>query len=290
MYSITIPFPVSEAILCYYATYLAGQQLSPQTIKTYLAGIRHTQILLGLPEPREFSSLPRLRLVQSGIQRSYSQKSPLSNKIRLPITPAILLKIQKHWNPRAKDPDIVMLWAAATVCFFGFFRAGEITTTGVTTFNPATDLAWGDVTIDNASSPQILQIYLKKSKTDQAGKGAHIYIGRTGGELCPVLATLTYMASRGPEPGPFFKFKDDTPLTKAKFSSSIREALLRIGFPYMNFAGHSFRIGAATAAAKVGLEDSTIRKLGRWSSAALMTYIRTSQDKLAEFSRIIANA
>jgi len=98
------------------------------------------------------------------------------------------------------------------------------------------------------------------------------------------------MASRGPEPGPFFKFKDDTPLTKAKFSSSIREALLRIGLPYMNFAGQSFRIGAATAAAKVGLEDSTIRKLGRWSSAAFMTYIRTSQDKLAEFSRIIANA
>ena len=182
-----------------------------------------------------------------------------------------------------------MLWAAATVCFFGFFCAGEITTTGVTTFNPATNLAWGDVTIDNASSPQILQIYLKKSKTDQARKGAHIYIGKTGGELCPVLATLTYMVSRGPEPGPFFKFKDDTPLTKAKVSLSTREALLRIGLPYMNFAGHSFRIGVATAAAKVGLEDSTIRKLGRWSSAAFMTYIRTSQDKLAEFSRIIAN-
>ena len=222
MYSITIPFPVSEAILCYYATYLAGQNLSPQTIKTYLAGIRPTQILLGLPEPREFSSLLRLRLVQSGIQRSYSQKSPICNKIRLPITPAILLKIRKHWTPQAKVPDIIMLWAAATVSFFGFFRAEEITTTRVTSFNPATDLAWGDVTIDNGSSPQILQVYLKRSKTDQARKGAHIYIGKTGGELCPVLATLTYMASRGPKPGPFFKFKDGKPLTKAKFSSSKR--------------------------------------------------------------------
>ena len=61
LYSITIPFPVSEAILCYYVMYLAGQHLSPQTIKTYLAGIRHTQILLGLSEPREFSSLSRLQ-------------------------------------------------------------------------------------------------------------------------------------------------------------------------------------------------------------------------------------
>ena len=174
--------------------------------------------------------------------------------------------------------------------FLWIFRAGEIITTRVTSFNPATDLAWGDVTIDNGSSPQILQVYLKRSKTDQARKGAHIYIGKKGGELCPVSATLTYMASRGPKPGPFFKFKDGKPLTTAKFSSSIREALQRIGLPYMNFAGHSFRIGVATAAAKVGLEDSTIWKLGRWNSAAFMTYIRTSQDKLAEFSRLIANA
>ena len=65
-----------------------------------------------------------------------------------------------------------------------------------------------------------------------------------------MLATLTYMASRGPEPGPFFKFKDDTPLTKAKFSSSIREALLRIGLPYMNFAEHSFRIGGCHSGSK----------------------------------------
>ena len=136
----------------------------------------------------------------------------------------------------------------------------------------------------------MLQIYLKRSKTDQAGKGEHIYIGKTDGELCPVSATLAYMASRGPKPGPFFQFKDGTPLTKAKFSSSIRVALQEIGLPYMNFAGHSLRIGAATAAAKVGLEDSTICKLGRWNSAAFITYIKTPRDSLAELSRIIAKA
>lgn len=65
LYSILTPFPVSESI---YASYLASQNLSPQTIKTYLAGIRHMLITLGLPEPKAYSSLPRLRLVQAGIK------------------------------------------------------------------------------------------------------------------------------------------------------------------------------------------------------------------------------
>ena len=75
LYSIVSPFPVSESLLCYYASYLATQRLAPQTIKTYLAAIRYMQVILGLPEPREFSSLPRLRLVQSGIQRTHLQRT-----------------------------------------------------------------------------------------------------------------------------------------------------------------------------------------------------------------------
>ena len=51
-YSVTTTFPVSEDILCYFLSHLAVQGLSPQTIKVYLAGIRHMQIAIGLPDPR----------------------------------------------------------------------------------------------------------------------------------------------------------------------------------------------------------------------------------------------
>lgn len=119
MFNIVSPFPVSEAILCYFASHLATKNLAPQTIKTYLAGIRHMQIVLGLPEPRAFSSLPRLRLVQAGIQRTYTQKTPIKTRIRLPITPSVLDKIRRYWMPRAKDYDTIMAWAAAKVFFLG---------------------------------------------------------------------------------------------------------------------------------------------------------------------------
>ena len=88
-----------------------------------MAGIRHIQVTLGLPEPRAYSSLPSLRLVQAGIQRSYSQQMPAPTRVRLPITPAVLLAMRAVWHPKADNPDIVMLWAASVLCFFGFFRA-----------------------------------------------------------------------------------------------------------------------------------------------------------------------
>ena len=51
----------------------------------------------------------------------------------------------------------------------------------------------------------------------------------------------------------------------------------------------SFRIGAATAAAQAGVEDSVIQLLGRWSSAAFLAYIRTPREDLARYSSVISH-
>jgi len=53
----------------------------------------------------------------------------------LPITPELLLKLRKVWQKDASRFDIIMLWAACTTCFFGFFWAGEITTPSARTFS-----------------------------------------------------------------------------------------------------------------------------------------------------------
>ena len=180
-YSITTPFPVSEDILCYFASYLAVQGLSPQTIKVYLAGIRHMQISIGLPDPKEFSSIPRLKLVQSGIQRHNCDQHTRTVKIRLPITPAILHKIRDYWLPKSTEPDIKMLWAAVVICFFGFFHSGEITVPSLNSFDPSSHLAWGDVSLDNVLDPTMLKVHLRKSKTDQLKKGVDVYIGKIKG-------------------------------------------------------------------------------------------------------------
>ena len=203
-YGILSPFPVSEALLCYFAAAMGCERLAPQTIKTYLSAIRYMQIVLGLPEPKQFSSLPRLHLVQMGIKRNHSQHRPLSTKVRLPITPAILRRIKALWSTKATDHNKIMLWVAACLCFFGFFRAGEITIPTEKAFDPKTHLSWGDIAVDDITRPSVLQVSLKRSECDQFGQGVKVYIGQTGDMLCPVAAVLSFMASRGSGEGPFF--------------------------------------------------------------------------------------
>ena len=56
------------------------------------------------------------------------------------------------------------------------------------------------------------------------------------------------------------------------------------------YSGHSFRIGAATTAAAVGVEDSMIKTLGRWKSAAYLAYVRIPWKRLAAVSARLANS
>ena len=285
-YNVSDPFPVSEYLLCGFATFLAEDGLAPQSVKSYLAAVRNTQLSLGLPDPREQSTLPVLKRVQLGISRSRLGRQQ-SSKVRLPITGQVLRRVKAELE-QSRHPEGVVLWAVCCVAFFGFFRLGELLLASRDAFNPSLHLAWGDVAVDSTLNPRMVRCHLKHSKTDQLGRGVYVVLGRTGLELCPVAAVLAFMACRGDQPGPFFLTTARVPLTKSDFISILRTLLASIGLPAADYAGHSFRIGAATSAALAGVEDSTIQLLGRWQSAAFLRYIRTPHEQLAAISRTLA--
>ena len=286
LFNIHAPFPVTEQLLCSFAAYLADQGLSPQTIKGYLAAVRNTQISLGFPDPRDQSSLPILKRVQAGIQRVRSSATP-SSRLRLPITATILERIRTQLES-ADTPHKELMWAVCCTAFFGFFRLGELLPESRAKINPVASLMWGDVAVDSHEKPTMVRLHLKRSKCDQFGTGADIIVGSTGLPLCPVTAILKYIAVRGPSPGVFFRRSATQPALKPWFIEQLREVLTAVGLPRQQYAGHSFRIGAATTAAIAGVEDSTIQTLGRWHSSAYLQYIRLPSERLAGISAVLA--
>ena len=85
-YNVLTPFPVSENSLCYFATYLACDNLCPQSIIVYLSAIKHMQIL---PESHQFFSMAHLRPVQSGMPANKWPSSASNYHIF----------IDTHWKP-----------------------------------------------------------------------------------------------------------------------------------------------------------------------------------------------
>ena len=107
---------------------------------------------------------------------------------------------------------------------------------------------------------------------------------------CPVAAILHYLAARPSVPGPLFTFEDGAPLTCAALVTHLRTVLSHAGIEHSNYSGHSFRIGAATAATQAGYSDSFIQSLGRWKSSAFVAYIRASTNDLAAIAPRLAQA
>ena len=69
--------------------------------------------------------------------------------------------------------------------------------------------------------------------------------------------------------GPLFSLSNGSLLSRRRLSGYLQAAL-----PSLNLNTHSFRIGGASAAAAMGIPDSTIQILGRWASNAYRTYLR----------------
>ena len=91
------------------------------------------------------SNMPRLEQVLRGVKLAQA-KDGKKGKERLPISVELLDKIRHVWQRRATE-DAQMLWATASLCFFGFFRSGELTIQTEIGFDASSHLTFSDVSI-----------------------------------------------------------------------------------------------------------------------------------------------
>ena len=255
-----------------------AQSLAPASVAVYLASVRSLHLEYGFDDPTV--ATPRLRRVLKGIRRSSSHV----RSHRLPITKVILRSLHAQLSVVPSDVDATMFWAACCLAFFGFLRVSEFATRGP--FISSRHLSLADVAVSSGSPPSAIRLRLKFSKTDPFGTGCFVYLGRSGHDICPVSALLHYLSLRGDTAGPLFVWRDGSPLSPAQVNFYLRDLLSRAGITG-TYSSHSFRIGAATAAAAAGVPEHLIQTMGRWSSMAYLAYVRTSPEHIASIAPIL---
>ena len=135
--------------------------------------------------------------------------------------------------------------------------------------------------------------FIKQSKTDQFHHGNYVYVWRSGSQLCPVRAMERYLKSYKNDwhgKDPLFAFSDHTPLTRHSYLKHMRHLLHRAGYPSQLFNTHSFRIGAATHTAHLGMPSHYIKLLGRWNSTAYQKYTRSSATTVRKAASLLASS
>ena len=268
------PCPTDEWTLCLFATFLS-HSIQHSTINVYLSAIRSLHIEQGFADP--LVDCLRLQRVLRGIKRTQGDTSSL----HLPVTDIMMVIF------RALDlslPDHCMFWAACNLAFFGFLRSAEFSVPNLASFSPSMGL--NDVTVDSMLSPSCLRLRIKASKTDPFRKGIFLHIARGEFPLCAIRSLLAYLTLRGNAPGPLFLFRDRRPLTRALLTLWLPSSAGIQG----NFSSHSFRIGATTVTARNGIPDHQIQALGRWTSSAYLSYIRTPAESLSQLSKQLSRS
>ena len=88
------------------------------------------------------------------------------------------------WADTGAEHDTRLVWTASCLCFFVFFRAGEMTVNGP--YHPSVHLSFSDLGVDDSRRPSFIKIFMKQSKTDPFRKGVALFVGASGTDLCPV--------------------------------------------------------------------------------------------------------
>lgn len=257
--------------------------LAPATIRLYLSGIQHQFRLMSINSPT-LLSIPAVRLLLRGI----SKCSPAPSSARLPISIDILSKLISILRHGCFSPfDDLTMEVICLSAFFGFLRCSEYTVPSIASF-PTLGIRCSDLKLIPDSH---FILFLRISKTDQLRQGQCIQLSKINSPLCPFTSMLKYIAERKAisSSDPLFINSSRSIVSRHWFSTHLSTVVSRAGLPSQFYTPHSFRIGAATSAAKANINQHLIKNMGRWTSSAVESYIRSSSSEISSAHQSIAS-
>lgn len=223
------------------AAFLAdeAQHCKPSTLRRRLAAIGKMHAIAGHGNP---CSAEVVKSTIRGIERTVG----IAPESKAPATHETIQKMLACCPMTTLDG--IRSRAILLIGFAGAFRRSELVNLVVP------DLKW---------SPQGVVITVRRSKTDQRGKGMQKAIPYTDGPLCAATALKVWLNASGiKESWVFRAFKRDgtprdTRLSDHAIAIIIKTAAQRCGLESVRFSGHSLRAGHVTEARARGLADSS---------------------------------
>lgn len=146
--------------------------------------------------------------------------------------------------------------AATKLAWAGFLRCGEFTVPDTASFDGSIHLSRASVKFfPSIESPTFMELTIPASKTDPFRGGVTVCIAAAPGSVtCPVQAMKHLFAIHPlPDSAPLFADASGSPLMRSQFIRRLKLRLTDVGIDSSGYSGHSFRRGAATAAAIAGL-------------------------------------
>lgn len=164
-----------------------------------------------------------------------------------------------------------MIWCAFTFAFCGFLRAGELCAIWKNTFVPSSTLL--SKLVEQKGSTATLR--LLTSKIDQMRCGTTVTLHQTTLSVSRSHVSELRWRPKASQPpySAFFQIPERRVPYECVFLSDYPETTPEPS-RRTPLRTHSFRIGAATAAAANNVQDSAIQAAGRWRSLTYRGYIR----------------
>ena len=193
-----------------------------------------------------------------------------------------MLSILAWWNKKVWEDagvihDRLLMWEAATICFFRFFCSGKITVPSAAAFDLTIHLLWDNVAVGNPANPSVICFFLKQSKCDTFGAVLEVF----GKPVRPVTTYLWHTSLHAEMLQVYSSKTQGKPVMKSVFTWEVWNTHTSMGLPSNKIVSHNSWIGAATTAAQAGLEDSVVQALGCWSSARSQGFRFISQSYIS---------
>ena len=266
--------PTWEERLVLYVGYLVSQRRKASTIKSYISAIRSVLREDGVVLNEDKYVLTSLTKACRYINDEVQTRLP----IQIGVLVLIIRQVKLHFQ---NQPYMRTLFSALFItAYFGLLRVGEL---------PYNEHVIKARDVHLAQNKNQVLFILRSSKTHWSDNKPQLvkicertiqlpnHNLRHKSNTCPFKWLEKYLIIRPMSEDrseQFFAFSDNSPVKPMHARNTLKIMLSEAGLDPLYYGMHSFRIGRASALLKLQFSVKSIKKLSRWHSNAIYTYLR----------------